>query len=92
MAPRTSGATMAHPEQDLDPVTTFGPEHHHHARLGRKAQLGLRHRCQPIVTLAEVYWLRRDHDPNRLIRKDHRALFNAAANAAARSGLQSGAT
>ena len=43
------------PEEDLDPVATPGSEYHHHASLGRKPQLGLRHRCQPIVALAEVY-------------------------------------
>jgi len=44
------------------------------------------------VTLAEVHRLRGNNDPNRLIREDHKTLFNAAAKAAARSGLQSGAT
>ena len=92
MVARTSGATMAHPEQNFDPVAAFGSEHHHHACLRGKAQLGLRHRGQPIMTLAKVYRLRGDHDPNRLIGEDHRALFNAAAIAAARSGLQSDGT
>ena len=51
MAARTSGAIMAHPEQDFDPIPAFGPEHHHHACLRGKAQLGLRHRSQPVMTL-----------------------------------------
>ena len=33
-----------------------------------------------------------NHDPDRLIQKDHKTLFNAAASAAARSGLQSDGT
>jgi len=44
------------------------------------------------VAFAEVHWIGGNHDPNRLIREDHRTLFSAAANAAARSALQSGAT
>jgi hypothetical protein len=43
------------------------------------------------MTFAEIHQLGRDHDPHRLILKDHRTLFSAAANAATRSGLQSGA-
>jgi hypothetical protein len=47
---------------------------------------------KPIVPLAEVHRLRRDHDPDGLIRKDHSTFLSAATKAAARSGLQSGAT
>jgi hypothetical protein len=36
--------------------------------------------------------LRGNDNPNRLIGEDHKTLFSAAAKAAARSGLQSGAT
>ncbi len=53
MVDRTNGASMAHPKEDPYPVTTFGPEHRHHARLGRKAQLGLRHGGQAVMTLAQ---------------------------------------
>ena len=81
MAARTRGATMAHPEENLHTVSVYGPEHHHHARLRRKAQLRLRHRGQPIVTFAEIHRPRRDHDPDRLIGKDHKTLFNAQCRA-----------
>ena len=53
MIARTSGATMAHPKQDLHPVTPLGAEYHHHPRPGRKTQLSLRHRGQPVVTFAD---------------------------------------
>jgi len=52
----------------------------------------MRHGGQTIVPFAEVYWLARDHDPDGLIRKDHNTFLSAATKAAARSGLQSGAT
>jgi len=84
---------MAHPEQDFGPVAALGPEHHHNADLRRKARArpapsrpnrrGLCGKSTGFVAIA---------GPNRPIREDHRALFNAAAKAAARSGLQSGAT
>jgi len=93
MVARTGGASMAHPEQDFGPVAALGPEHHHNADLRRKARArpapsrpnrrGLCGKSTGFVAIA---------GPNRPIREDHRALFNAAAKAAARSGLQSGAT
>ena len=93
MVARTGGASMAHPEQDFGPVAALGPEHHHNAGLRRKARArpapsrpnrrGLCGKSTGFVAIA---------GPNRPIREDHRALFNAAAKAAARSGLQSGAT
>jgi transposase len=52
----------------------------------------MRHGWQPVMPLAKVYRLGRDHDPDGLIRKDHSTFLSAATKAAARSGLQSGAT
>ena len=92
MVARTSGATMAHPEENLDPVTAFGTEHHHHPRLRRKARPGMRHSGQPVVPFAEVCRLGRNHDPDGLFWKDHSAFLSATTSAAARFGLHSGAT
>ena len=83
---------MAHPEQNLDPVATFGPEHHHHPGLRRKTQLGMRHGCQPVMPFAKICRLGRDHDPDGLIWEDHSAFLKAAAKAAARFGQHSGDT
>jgi hypothetical protein len=52
------------PKQNLDPVATLRPEHDHHPRLWRKAQLGRRHGRQLSVSVAKIYRLGRDHDPN----------------------------
>lgn len=43
--------SAAIPEDNLDPITTFRTEHHHHPRLGRKVQLDMRHGCKSVVPL-----------------------------------------
>ena len=54
MAARTSGATMAHPNQELQPIATFGPEDHRDPGMRVKLQLGLNHQRQSV---------RRENDP-----------------------------
>ena len=62
------------------------------SRPARRDLCGSSHRGAIGSSPMARHRLRGDHDPDRLIREDHRALFNAAASAAARSGLQSEAT
>jgi hypothetical protein len=75
------------PEQHLDPVATFGAKHNDDARMGIKTKFALCQGGQAIVTLAEIYWFGRDHDPNRLAWIDHACCAKWRAIPAIRLGV-----
>src|SRR5215213_3664670 len=75
------------PEDKLDPVGSFGPEHIDRARERVCAHRLTHERRQAIHPLAEVDWARRHHDAHRARGPDHDAAFRAQITAAIACGL-----
>src|SRR4051812_13265295 len=75
------------PEDQLDPVSSFGPEHVNCARERVGAHRLTHERRQAIHPLAEVDRACRHHDAHRARGPDHDAAFTAQITAAIASGL-----
>src|SRR4051794_4895165 len=75
------------PEDQLDPVSSFGPEHVNRARERIRAHRLTHKSRQTIHALAEVDWARRHHDAPRARGPDHDAALSARITAAIASGL-----
>src|SRR5215210_5981154 len=75
------------PEDQLDPVSSFGPEHVNRARERVGAHRLTHEGRQAIHPLAEVDWPGRHHDAHAAGGPDHDAAFRAQITAAIASGL-----
>src|SRR5215212_8970818 len=75
------------PEHQLDPVSSFGPEHVDRARERVRAHRLTHQGGETVCAFAEVNWARRHHDADRTGGPDHEATFSARITAAIACGL-----
>ena len=61
----------------LDPVGALGAEHNDKAAMGIKTQLVLSHSGKAVMTLAKVYRLCRNHNPDILASDNHEIITPA---------------